>query len=142
METDSVNNTHTTSIAEVPLIQVPTTAEELLPPNQRSAIDEAASALRAHYSQLAHLYLSAAGLTATVNGSPRWDEAEIVFTVKSFAEKNGYHILAALNTAELAWVLMWGYRRITGHSLRAIQRQGHRLLIEQRRALTHQQAAE
>lgn len=119
------------------IVQLPASQADLPPPSHASAIDEAEAMIRAHYDDIADLILSLAGLSPSINGSPKWDEAAMVFKLQAVAAANGYAILAAKNTSDLAWCVLWGFRRVTKHSLRAMQAQGNRLLIEQRHAISH-----
>ena len=74
-----------------------------------------------HYAELLPFLKAIAGETASIHGSPRYDEAGCVFAIKDMCQQNGFTLLANLNPAQVSRVFQ---ERLQGQR-RTFVRQAH-----------------
>lgn len=139
----SLNGVAADEPAQRPLISVPRNKDELPPPAAKDIYAQAAALVRDNYDDCYDLTASVAGeIVPPMHGSPRWSRIRLLLKLREKCEMNGYSDLAALNDALFERAIVFGFKRTVKVSLPQLQKQGQRLMIERRRALTHQRAAE
>jgi hypothetical protein len=117
--------------------------DDLPPPEAKDIYAQAAALIRDNYDACYDLAASVGGdIVPPMHGSPKWSRIRLVLLLRDKCEQNGYSDLAVLNDAQFERAIVFGFRRTTKVSLPRLQKQGQRLMIERRRALTQQQAAE
>jgi len=112
------------------MYNVPATVEEMLPPTKSSIYNEAQNFLRAHWPEVKTYYEVLSGTKPSLHGAADLDEASCVFEVQKIAAANGYAHLSVISTHLLRKALRVGYKRNTGHPVRALIKQRRQLQIE------------
>jgi hypothetical protein len=112
------------------MIRVPLKAEEFKPPKQGNLITEAANFIRAHWDEMRPFFQAISGEAGSIHGSLKLDEADSVFKAQKIAKDNGFAILAGVPAAKLESALRHGYKRLTGISVRKLEKQRKQLLLE------------
>jgi hypothetical protein len=124
------------------LIRVPATVEEMVPPRPTDIITEMASFLRAHWPDIVGYFQAISGEIPSKNGKPWLDESECVFKIQALARDNGYSLLSGANAYAIWKAMRRAYKRNTGIPVWQLEAQCRRLLLERRRDLEDQVAAE
>jgi hypothetical protein len=122
----------TTSTDERSLISIPRTPAEFKPPQASSMILEMASLLRNedHWAQVLPYIDAIAGTGPSICGSPKFDEAGLIFKLKDISSHNGCPLLANLTPAQLSPIVKRALFRNTGERMRALQKQAIMLRLE------------
>lgn len=115
------------------LIHLPRTSDGLLPPRPTDLVTQAAEMWEEHYDECLELLDGISGDQPPIHGSGVANEWALVFKFKEFAKLKGKNGLANLNAAQLRVKMRAGLKRRTGHPFHAIEQQGVRLRIAQRR---------
>jgi hypothetical protein len=125
----SGNRKEETTMTDTSIYHVPATVDDMRPPKPSSLIAEAASLLRAHWTELKPYYQSISGEIPSMHGSVQLDEASCVFKIKEVADANGYAYLSSVKTVELRRALRFGFKRNTGVPMRMLEKQYRQLHI-------------
>lgn len=132
MSDETINPFTTNDTGSRSLLHIPETPDEFLSPRPSSLIAEAETAMRhpEHWAQMCPYFKAIAGVGATINGSPKWDHAGLVFKFQEICGQNGYHLLAKASPAELSPVIARAYKRVAGQTFKALTQQRRQLRIE------------
>ena len=118
------------------LLSIPETPADFLPPKASSEVAEMKSLLRnpEHWAEIKPYLLALAGLVPLTTGSPRYEEARLVFKVQDICRLNGYTLLANLDEARISKVFKSATKGNTGLTIKMLAKQGRELRLEERAA--------
>jgi len=115
------------------LVHVPDSSEELNPLRTADLITEATHFMRTHWDDIKVFWKAIGGEGDSPTGSRVGDMWQMTFEIQKVAATNGYATLATVNANDLRKALRRGYKRLTGDSVIALEKQGIRLRIGFRR---------
>ena len=131
-------------MTKITMIHIPESPAEFLPPKTSSKVAEMKSLLRnpEHYAEVLPYLKALAGETASINGSPIYDEAGCVFAIRDICGLNGYTLLADAKPAEISRLFKFAYRGNTGQTLKMLKKQGTQLRLELKQRTTEEPTTE
>ena len=118
---------------QIELLHVPENSDDLAPLRTNDLITEATHFMRTHWDDIKVFWKAIGGEGESPTGNRIGDQWAMVFEIQKVASQNGYATLAAVSGNDLRLALRRGYKRLTGDSVIALEKQGIRLRIGFRR---------